>query len=34
VGGFSDLVRAWIEQYGIPRAIYTDWKSVYHAPPA
>jgi transposase len=29
----SDLVRAWIERYGIPRAIYTDWKSVYHAPP-
>lgn len=29
----ADLVRAWIERYGIPRAIYTDWKSVYHAPP-
>lgn len=29
----ADLVRAWIEGYGIPRAIYTDWKSVYHAPP-
>lgn len=29
----ADLVRAWVERYGIPRAIYTDWKSVYHAPP-
>ena len=29
----AELVRRWIEQYGIPRAIYTDWKSVYHAPP-
>jgi transposase len=29
----ADLVRGWVERYGIPRAIYTDWKSVYHAPP-
>lgn len=29
----ADIVRAWVERYGIPRAIYTDWKSVYHAPP-
>jgi transposase len=29
----ADLLRAWVERYGIPRAIYTDWKSVYHAPP-
>lgn len=29
----SDLVRAWVERHGVPRAIYTDWKSVYHAPP-
>jgi transposase len=29
----ADLVRAWVERYGIPQAIYTDWKSVYHAPP-
>lgn len=29
----ADLVRAWVERYGIPSAIYTDWKSVYHAPP-
>ena len=29
----ADVVRAWVEQYGIPRAIYTDWKGVYHAPP-
>ncbi len=26
-------MRAWVQRYGIPRAIYTDWKSVYHAPP-
>jgi transposase len=30
----AGLVRAWVERYGVPRAIYTDWKSVYHAPPA
>lgn len=23
------IVRAWIAQYGIPRALYTDWKNVY-----
>jgi hypothetical protein len=21
--------RAWIARYGIPRALYTDWKNVY-----
>jgi transposase len=25
----ADVLRAWIEQYGIPRALYTDWKNVY-----
>ncbi|MBM3776848.1 MAG: ISNCY family transposase [Acidimicrobiia bacterium] len=24
-----EIVRAWIGQYGIPRALYTDWKNVY-----
>ena len=28
----ADVLRAWVERYGIPRAIYTDWKNVYHAP--
>src|SRR5439155_12426918 len=23
------LLRAWIERYGVPRALYTDWKNVY-----
>jgi transposase len=23
------ILRAWIEHYGIPRALYTDWKNVY-----
>ena len=23
------LLRVWIEQYGVPRALYTDWKNVY-----
>ena len=23
------LLRTWIERYGIPRALYTDWKNVY-----
>jgi transposase len=24
-----DVLRAWIGNYGIPRALYTDWKNVY-----
>jgi transposase len=27
------VLRAWIERYGIPHALYTDWKSVYVRPP-
>ena len=23
------MLRHWIEQYGVPRALYTDWKNVY-----
>ena len=23
------VLRAWIERYGIPQALYTDWKNVY-----
>ncbi len=23
------VLRAWLEQYGVPRALYTDWKNVY-----
>jgi len=23
------VLRAWIQQYGVPRALYTDWKNVY-----
>jgi hypothetical protein len=23
------LLRAWIERYGVTRALYTDWKNVY-----
>jgi len=25
----ANLLRAWIERYGVPKAVYTDWKSVY-----
>jgi transposase len=25
----ADILRAWIEKYGVPRALYTDWKNVY-----
>src|SRR5437867_8115264 len=25
----AHLLRAWIERYGMPRALYTDWKNVY-----
>jgi hypothetical protein len=27
-------MRAWVEKYGIPRALYVDWKNVYHHPPS
>src|SRR5438445_11289260 len=23
------VLRAWMEQYGVPRALYTEWKNVY-----
>ncbi len=26
------LLRAWIKEYGVPRALYTDWKNLYHSP--
>ena len=26
------VLRSWIERYGIPRALYTDWKNVYVRP--
>lgn len=29
----AHLLRAWIECYGIPRALYTDWKNVYKVAP-
>lgn len=25
------VLRAWIAKYGVPRAIYTDWKTLYHS---
>jgi len=25
----ADCSRAWVEKYGIPQALYTDWKNVY-----
>ena len=28
-GAAAGVLRAWIEAYGIPRALYTDWKNVY-----
>jgi len=27
------VLRAWIERYGMPQALYTDWKNVYVRPP-
>ena len=27
------VLRAWIAQYGVPQALYTDWKNVYVRPP-
>lgn len=31
--GVADTLRAWVVEYGIPRALYVDWKSVYHSAP-
>ena len=28
-GRRSRVLRGWIERYGVPRALYTDWKNVY-----
>lgn len=28
------VLRGWIERYGVPRALYTDWKSVYVRQPS
>lgn len=25
----ADVLRAWVEKHGVPRALYVDWKSVY-----
>lgn len=27
--GVAATLRAWVEKYGIPRALYVDWKTVY-----
>jgi transposase len=27
------VLRSWIEKYGVPRALYTDWKNVYKRQP-
>jgi len=29
----AGVLRRWIERYGIPLALYTDWKNVYVRPP-
>jgi transposase len=29
IWGAVGVLRAWIERYGIPNALYTDWKNVY-----
>ncbi|PYV77682.1 MAG: hypothetical protein DMG96_10225, partial [Acidobacteria bacterium] len=29
----ADVLRAWIRKYGVPRALYTDWKNVYKERP-
>ncbi len=31
--GVADTLRAWVEKYGVPRALYVDWKNVYHHQP-
>jgi transposase len=29
----ADVLQAWIKEYGVPRALYTDWKNVYKREP-
>jgi transposase len=29
----AQVLRAWIERYGVPLALYTDWKNVYKVAP-
>lgn len=31
--GVADTLRKWVEKYGIPRALYVDWKTVYLVTP-
>jgi hypothetical protein len=31
--GVANTLRAWVEKYGIPRALYVDWKTVYLVQP-
>lgn len=33
IWGAVDVFRRWIQKYGVPRALYTDWKNVYVRPP-
>ena len=30
----AGVLRAWMEQYGVPQALYTDWKNVYVREPS
>ncbi len=30
----ADLLEAWVRQYGVPKALYCDWKNVYKRQPA
>ena len=30
----AHILRKWIERYGVPRALYTDWKNVYKRKPS
>jgi hypothetical protein len=32
--GVAETLRAWVEKYGIPRALYVDWKTVYLVQPS
>jgi transposase len=31
--GVADTLRAWVKEYGVPQALYVDWKTVYHVTP-
>jgi hypothetical protein len=30
----AEVLRAWVDEHGVPQALYTDWKNVYGVEPS